>query len=108
MTEEEILKGNEKIAKYMGHLPSCQYFGYPEKTVYQKYHDSWDLLIPVVHKICLEIDDDRPSYTGPLPFEEMSAKKIRTAHLNNTIMSIFGCVLEYINWHSEWRTPTLA
>lgn len=66
--QEEIIEGNKLIAEFMGAklaerngelavfmLDNCPFPEYFRVTSHNKYHSSWDVLMPVVEKIENEI-----------------------------------------------------
>ena len=63
-----------------------------------KYHNSWDWLMPVFHKITKMIYNDSPSN---ITNEQLYAYKLYSMHLNNSIESVWLSVLDYIIWYNE-------
>ncbi len=113
MTKEEIEKGNTLIAEFIGtkynggvglvYIEGSQSTMKPIEEL--EFHSSWDWIIPVAQKCCSLIQEEGPDFNGQMGIEELNAKKIFTAHINNTIESIYRSVIEFIEWHNKKGEP---
>ena len=96
----KIDKGNRLIVKFMQYNADeeaviVNMHGYAYDQL--KFYESYDWIMPVVHKICEQISN-RSVPSSPI---EMYARKIATMHLNNSVESIWHSVLDYIVWYDS-------
>lgn len=98
--QDKIDEGNRLIVKFM------QYNADEEAVVinmrgyayYQlKFDLSYDWIMPVVHKICEQINCRSVPYSSV----EQYARKIAAMRLNNSVESIWFAVLDYIVWYNS-------
>jgi len=99
----DIEKRNELIANFMrvGHLYEAQ-----SSNGFNKYHESWDKLMPVVKKL-LDLDNDN-ILLEKIPSAELTAMGIMERILVNslkrsytTIDDTYKAVVGYIKWYNE-------
>lgn len=106
MTKKEILNGNKLILKFMGfkfcnddksYFPKGYYFIDAEDegrfitTISDcNYEESFDSIIPVVYKCCKIISEQ--GFIGNT-IDELNAKQVYTTHLNNSIESVWKCII---------------
>lgn len=93
-------EGNRLIVKYYGYFADKEAVvvnmrGYAYDQL--KFHESYDWIMPVVHKICEQINC-RSVPSSPI---EQYARKIATMHLNNSVESVWHSVLDYIVWYNS-------
>lgn len=113
MTKKEILNGNKFILKFMGFkfcnddkifFPKGYYFidtqDWRDIVTLKEcnYEESFNSIMPVVYKCCSIISEH--GYIGG-NIEELNAKQIYTTHLNNSIESVWKCVIEFIKWYNK-------
>jgi hypothetical protein len=96
----KIDKGNRLIVKFMQYNADedaviVNMHGYAYDQL--KFYESYDWIMPVVHRICEQINC-RSVPSSPI---EMYARKIATMHLNNSVESIWMSVLDYIIWYNS-------
>lgn len=113
MTKKEFLNGNKLILHFMG-FKFCNddkkafnegYFYLDhegERNIVTlkecDYEESFNSIMPVVYKCCYKISEQ--GFVGHT-IDELYAKKIYTTHLNNSIESVWKCVIEFIKWHNK-------
>jgi hypothetical protein len=100
LEQDKIDKGNRLIVKYFGYFADkdavvVNMRGYAYDQL--KFHESYDWIMPIVHKICEQISN-RSVPSSPI---EMYARKIATMHLNNSVESIWHSVVDYIAWYNS-------
>lgn len=96
MTPEFILKGNEKIAIYLEakchlragliYIQSLNFMGSLDEL---KFHEDWNLLMPLVHKIFDTTDEDTQEFKGLTLFE---------LGIGTEIEDLFQAVVEFLDW----------
>jgi|ERR1039457_971527 hypothetical protein len=102
MTEENILEGNYLIAKFCGAIGTENYI----RNSYNRYHVSWDMLMPVVEKIEHEIT--------PIEILDTQCKIGRTIYNREEILissdtskieATYFAVIEFIKCCNEYKKP---
>ena len=111
MKNQQITKGNNLIASFMGVEKSDTPFGFrycymtfsTQVTACLHFHESWDWLIPVIIKIekqgcIIEMSMAANSQCRILKLEEPMFSLF--AESNNPIESVFTCCMDYIKWYN--------
>jgi len=124
MSENEIIEGNRLIANFLG-------FQYNSQKTYlnQKYHSSWDWLMPVVNKIenigsIVEIHGTRHALekinlhscrihysvfntvTDKYVADETVLFKYNTKFNISKINCVYEAVVEFIKWYNKQNNET--
>jgi len=124
MSENEIIEGNRLIANFLG-------FQYNSQKTYlnQKYHSSWDWLMPVVNKIenigsIVEIHGTRHALekinlhscrihysvfntvTDKYVADETVLFKYNTKFNISKINCVYEAVVEFIKWYNQQNNET--
>lgn len=111
MTQDEIVKANEKIARFMGWEKDKQGFwiGCKQGIHYAlSFHKSWDELMPVVEKIedlgyytqsiNLRSNPDAPKFFSITTREHTC---ISDAYAKEKVDAFFECIVKFIDWYNE-------
>lgn len=105
MTEEEIIEGNEIIARFMNRTQ-----GYNENGIWQpfSYHRSWDWIIPVVRKIKKDkasvILLPKNGLESIAPYLE-ATRPVNKSLFELDITMLWVSVIDFIKWHNS-NSPT--
>lgn len=103
MKEEVIIEGNKLIAEFMGYEyigGDVMHYPYLRKgdeiiAVHNDvcYHSSWDWLMPVVHKITGEIQQDYP----------LKTTMITDLAIHTPREDVWEAVVEFIKWYNSQK-----
>ena len=107
--DNTIVEGNAIIAKFDGHIlgkDGCWTHptGYWEnfKTEHFLYHESWDMLMPVVEKI---EKGARVDIYGKACKISQPQWDIDIAHINESkLTAVWICVVEFITWYNQQQS----
>lgn len=100
MKQEEIIEGNKRIAKFMGHSQDDHLYGMVIDDKYytytlMKYHSSWDWLMPIWKKI-VDIGDSLMSQERNLYFKEIT----HGLYICD-IQVVWSGIVEFIEWYNQ-------
>lgn len=118
MTQQEIKKGNELIADFMG-LESFEDSRYGKlwtnpasdgihaKTAFDlKYQKSWDWLMPVVEKIAkmkfrVKINSNHVDTSVIIQGVEDSESVLNIMYYSRPIEAVYTAAVQFIKWYNE-------